>query len=45
MKVVDLINYLATFPGETDMRDVPDQEEWEEKKEKVRDEVEDSIGL
>ena len=45
MKVVDLINYLATFPGETDMKDVPDQKEGEEKKKKVKEEVKDSIGL
>lgn len=30
MKVVDLMNYLSMFVGETDMKDVPITEEMEE---------------
>lgn len=40
MKVVDLMNYLATFPGETEMKDVPVTEEMEEiEKESKKDET------
>jgi len=40
MKVVDLMNYLAMFAGETDMKDVPVTEEMkeEQKKENKKDE-------